>query len=142
MTFLGGFFVVVVLGILVGVVFCGGLFVCFGFLFCFGFLLLFGVSFAGSGGVGGVKWDYPVGLFYLIPSNLHILHKQVSFYQNYLVGLPRITSYIILLSLLFFFCYLLLLQCSKLLYGFKNLQKQTEMLDKNVSPVSRGYMLF
>lgn len=45
----------VVLGILVGVVFCGGLFVCFGFLFCFGFLLLFGVSFAGSGGVGGVK---------------------------------------------------------------------------------------
>lgn len=45
----------VVLGILVGVVFCGGLFVCFGFLFCFGFLSLFGVSFAGSGGVGGVK---------------------------------------------------------------------------------------
>lgn len=45
----------VVLGILVGVVFCGGLFVCFGFLFCFGFLVLFGVSFAGSGGVGGVK---------------------------------------------------------------------------------------
>lgn len=45
----------VVLGILVRVFFCGGLFVCFGFLFWFGFLLLFGVSFAGSGGVGGVK---------------------------------------------------------------------------------------
>lgn len=143
MTFLGVFFLLwCFFGILVWVFFCGGLFVCFGFLFCFGFLLLFGVFFAGSRGVGGMRWDYPVGLFYLIPSNLHILHKQVSFHQNYLVGLPRITSHIILLSLLFFFfCCLLLLQCSKLLHGFKNLQKQTEMLDKNVSPVSRGCML-
>lgn len=70
----------------------GFLFVCF--VFClvgFGFLreAIFGgmgasffvrVFFAGSGGVGGVRRDYPVDLFHLIPCNLHILHKQVSFY--------------------------------------------------------------